>query len=677
MEKGYTVPGIPSFICKVRILFVNSGMRKLIAAAGLLLAVLRVSSQEIMDVDSLLKLLPSAKQDTNTVVLYIKIGQQYENNNPQLAAAYYRSSWALSKKLNYLAGEIKYATNYTYLLNMRGMYDSSLTLNLYSLQLARQLNDSLYIGKTLFNTGTSYQQMGEYEEATKCYEEGKVIFEKFGNATIVAQSYDVLQVLAYNLKDYAKGVALGEKAVSLIRRNRAASSWLGPTLINLGTNYTQARMPEKAFAVYKEALAISKSEENEFMELAVLMDLADLEIQSGQYAPAKPYLEKGLVLARKLESYENELICLRGIAYTYLHSGDYAKSDQYIADALAISFRYNLRAERGDLYTHLSNLAYAKQDMKMGAYYARESSALGDSLLNESVRKTTLMLEKKYETEKDKSQILKLESDKKEQQFTIDRKNVLNAALIAGAVVLVLLIALLYRNYRQKQALQQQRITELEAEKQLAATEAVLKGEELERTRLARDLHDGLGGMLSGIKYSLNTMKGNMIMTPENAQAFERSVDMLDSSIKEMRRVAHNMMPEALVKFGLDEALKDFCNDINQSGALTVNYQSIGLKDAVLEQTMAITIYRIVQELINNTMKHAGAANAIVQVTKTNDQLAVTVEDDGKGFDTSILRAAKGIGWSNIQNRVEFLKGRMDVSSQEGKGTSVLIEIGV
>ena len=218
-------------------------------------------------------------------------------------------------------------------------------------------------------------------------------------------------------------------------------------------------------------------------------------------------------------------------------------------------------------------------------------------------------------------------------------------------------------------------VNQLEKEKQLAATEAVLKGEEKERTRLAKDLHDGLGGMLSGIKYSLNTMKGNLIMTPENHQAFERSMDMLDSSIKEMRRVAHNMMPEALVKFGLDTALRDFCNDINQSGALRVTYQSIGLQDASIDQTTGITIYRIVQELINNTMKHAAARTAIVQLSGRQHLLTVTVEDDGKGFDTSILRQAGGIGWSNIINRVEFLKGKLDIDSQPGKGTSVHIEL--
>ena len=170
-------------------------------------------------------------------------------------------------------------------------------------------------------------------------------------------------------------------------------------------------------------------------------------------------------------------------------------------------------------------------------------------------------------------------------------------------------------------------------------------------------------------------MKGNLVMTPENHQAFERSMDMLDSSIREMRRVAHNMMPEALVRFGLDTALNDFCNDISQSGALKINYQSFGLDSVTMDQTVAITLYRIVQELINNTMKHSGAASAIVQLTKSNGQLSITVEDDGKGFDTTILKTNKGIGWVNIRNRVEFLKGKLDIRSKEGEGTSVQIEL--
>ena len=244
-----------------------------------------------------------------------------------------------------------------------------------------------------------------------------------------------------------------------------------------------------------------------------------------------------------------------------------------------------------------------------------------------------------------------------------------------SAIGFLITLLLAWRNYTHRKKIQQQRISELETEKQLTATEAVLKGEEQERSRLAKDLHDGLGGMLSGIKHSMANMKENLIMTPENAAAFERSMDMLDSSIQEMRRVAHNMMPEALVKFGLDTALKDFCNDINQSGALNVSYQSIGMENEVVEQTTAIAIYRIVQELLNNTIKHTSAKNAIVQLSKEQSKITITVEDDGKGFDTSLLNKTRGMGWSNIQNRVEFLKGKIDVHSKVGKGTSVTVEI--
>lgn len=174
-------------------------------------------------------------------------------------------------------------------------------------------------------------------------------------------------------------------------------------------------------------------------------------------------------------------------------------------------------------------------------------------------------------------------------------------------------------------------------------------------------------------------MKENLIMTPDNAQAFERSIDMLDSSISEMRRVAHNMMPEILVKYGLDTALKEYCDEIDRSGVLHVNYHSLNMNNTAFEQTTSVAIYRVVQELVNNAIKHAAAKNVLVQLhhLQKEKQLSVTVEDDGNGFDTAILSSAKGIGWSNIQNRVEFLKGKMDIASSPGKGTSVLIELNI
>jgi signal transduction histidine kinase len=354
-----------------------------------------------------------------------------------------------------------------------------------------------------------------------------------------------------------------------------------------------------------------------------------------------------------------------------------SQSKIYLDSTLLLARASGLKMRRKEVYDGFAIWYEKKGDHINSNAWLKKAIALNDSLISEKNNKEIASLEVRYQVAGKESEIQSLKTDKELQQISIRQKNMLNYILIGSALTLLAIFLLSYRTYRQKQKLQQQRISELETERQLTATEAVLKGEEQERTRLAKDLHDGLGGMLSGIKYSFNAMKGNLIMTPENNQAFEHSMDMLDSSIKEMRRVAHNMMPEALVKFGLDTALRDYCNDINQSSGLEVSYQSIDLADANPEQTTAIAIYRIIQELISNSVKHGAAKKVIVQITQANDQLAITVEDDGKGFDTTILNQSKGIGWSSIRHRVDFLKGTIDIQSQIGRGTSVYIDFNV
>jgi signal transduction histidine kinase len=629
-----------------------------------------------MNRDSLLRLVPHAKKDVNTVQLYINIGQQYETNDPDSAKLFYKKAASLSRELNYPKGIIQYINNYTFVLNMQGLYDSSLLLNLQGVALSRATLDSVNLAKTLFNTGTSYRMKGEYEKAVAYYEEGKKIFQQFGNEMIEAQGDDILQVLHFQTHQYEKGIEFGERSVYLLRKLNNLSM-LGSALNNLGLNYVSVGELAKAALLFKEALAISKKIDDKNLEQSIYLNLGDVCLEKGDYLGMKPYMEKALVLSKELEIHESELIAIKGLSFYYQFKKDYDRSETLAREALALSYRFNLRIQRQKLFVHLSNLGYSRQDITMGEYYAKQGTLLWDSILNESIQNATLELEKKYENEKKENQISQLKADTKLQQLSIRQKNILNYILMGSALTVLIIFLLSYRTYQQKQKLQQQRISELETEKQLMATEAVLKGEEKERSRIAKDLHDGLGGMLSGIKYSFNTMKENLVMTPENHQAFERSMDMLDSSIKEMRRVAHNMMPESLVKFGLDIALRDFCNDIHKSGALQVTYQSIGLDGASLEQTAAITIYRIVQELIGNTLKHAAAKTAIVQVTKSDNQLAITVEDDGNGFATAKLKESKGIGWTNIQHRVDFLQGKLDISSEAGKGTSVHIEFNI
>lgn len=642
-------------------------MQKIVSITAFLFCFIGAQAQVLMNRDSLLKLLPAMKEDSAAVEFFINLGQQYESSETELAKYYYRKAGAISEKIKYPAGVVKYIFNYTFVLNLQGRYDSGLQLNLKAVDISRKLKDSMLLGKALFNTGTSYRQITQFENAIRFYEEGRKVFAGYGDSLLMARGYDVLQLLYYNLENYDKAISYGEAAVKWLR-TIDDPVWLGTALNNLGMSYAKKAEYEKAKQIWMEALSIGKRTGNIDMEASQMLNLGDLYVSTGQYSKLKSYYERALELFTKLDGAEGIAIALRGLAIYAFFAKDFTAAKNYAEQSLKIINANNLLVEKRKTLEVLSWINVALHDVVAGQKFLQEANIIADSINNDRIKKNAVEFETKYQTAKKDVQI-------KLQQAEIKQKNILSYFSIGGAACLVVIMLLGYRNYRHKQVLQQQRIFELETEKQLAATGAVLKGEEQERTRLAKDLHDGLGGMLSGIKHSFNNMKGNLVMTPENAQAFERSMDMLDSSIKEMRRVAHNMMPETLVKYGLDTALRDFCADMNMSGAVKVIYQSVGIDNEKIEQTTAITIYRIVQELVNNILKHATATQAIVQVNKINGQVSITVEDDGKGFDTAILQQCRGMGWSNILSRVEFMKGKMDIQSEPGKGTSVHIEV--
>ncbi len=624
------------------------------------------SKAQLLNKDSLLRLLPTAQEDTNKVWLLHSIANQYEVSEPQKAILYVGMAGALSRQLNFETGILKYNRHLAYIYAYQARYDSMLYYSEKAMEIAKAKKDTFNIGVSLFNIGEAYKFMSDYEKGLEYTLEAVQMLGGKGYTNIESNLYGGLQGTYLMLKQHDKAISYGLKSVELGRKLEDKTSLIS-SLVNLANSYGEIKKFDEAKKLYREAIDIAVRIGSKSIEAIAYEGLCDVALKEGQYELIKLYADKALVLHTEVQNGYGIVASNQALAIYSLFKRDFIVAENYAQKALQLTKKDKFLEAEAEVLSTLSAIAFANHDFATAFRYGDESEKITEKIFTESVAEKDAQLRVKYETEKKDAEI-------KLQKAAIKRKSTLNAILIGGAASLLVVSFLLYLNHRQKQKLQQQRISELETEKKLSATEAVLQGEEQERTRLAQDLHDGLGGMLSGIKYSFQTMKGNMIMTPDNAQAFERSMDMLDSSIREMRRVAHNMMPEALVKFGLDTALKDFCNDITQTGTVKVNYQSIGLKDATIDHVTSVTIYRIVQELINNTLKHAAARNAIVQVSKTGNGLTVTVEDDGKGFDTAVLNRSKGIGWTNIQNRVEFLKGKLDVNSQPGKGVSIHIE---
>ena len=201
-------------------------------------------------------------------------------------------------------------------------------------------------------------------------------------------------------------------------------------------------------------------------------------------------------------------------------------------------------------------------------------------------------------------------------------------------------------------------------------TQAVLEAEERERIRIARDLHDGIGQTLAAARMTL----GNFI-SQQRAYIHEMQspLNLLEDSIKEIREISHNMMPSSLTKFGLTSALKQLTNKVNATGKIQIQLQIVGLKER-FDDKIELMLYRIVQEVISNIIKHAGAKKVNIELVKHDTELILIIEDDGRGFDTENTEN-HGIGLKNIATRVEYLNGNVNFDSSIGRGTSVVIEI--
>ena len=201
--------------------------------------------------------------------------------------------------------------------------------------------------------------------------------------------------------------------------------------------------------------------------------------------------------------------------------------------------------------------------------------------------------------------------------------------------------------------------------------QSMLEGQEIERERIAKDLHDSLGGLLSTIKLQFDSVKTKVEPVTELSE-YKSANKMLDTAVAEVRSISQNLQPGALVKLGLIAALKDLFNRFDDEHYPDIDFQYYNLPEKI-DTMVSLSIYRIIQELLHNTIKHAKANEILIQLNKEDDELVIQYEDDGKGFDIVNLQR-KGMGLENIKSRVNYLKGEISFDAKEGEGTSVLIQ---
>ena len=647
-------------------------MRKIIILLFIVLKQINCYSQvsDEENIDALLLKVSNTTIDTIKVNTLNDLEFSYRFIDSEIGIKYAFKALNLAKKINYNLGISESYAGIGACYAIQNNFDKAIPYLNKALQTAPDKNSK---SKALNGLGVTYTMKSSFALALDYYHQSLKILEELKDQKRIAVLLFNLGNVYSQLKNYEKANEYYYKSIKIDSEPDSVKS----TYCNIGLNYLDLKNYDNALQSFEKVLKmLNNSAKDKALKAYCLNGLGEAYFYKNDLKNSKFYYEKAIVLNNEIEDKYILAENIRGIGNIYVKQATQEKNTlvkNNLLERSISSFEESIKISTQvydlnnliDTYEKLSNAQnlLGNYDLALATY--KKSVQFKDSIFNSENKETVKNLEDKraIDLKNKEIQITKLD---------IEKKSTLNKILIGSSIGLLLLGFLGYRNFRNKRKLQNLKISELEKDKQLFAIDSMLKGQEEERSRIAKDLHDGLGGLLSGTKLSFTNMKENLLLTPENAILFEKSIGMLDTTIADLRKVAHNLMPEALVKFGLNDALNDFCSSIQLASNIKVDYQKIGLERKI-GNTAETFIYRIIQELVNNAVKHAEAKEILVQVAFTNNKIIVTVEDNGKGFDKNL--ASPGDGLDNIAYRVKYLSGTIDTVTSINKGTSVNIEL--
>lgn len=617
--------------------------------------------------------------DTETINRQIKKALVLAQNPATLdSAEYYLDKlYALSVSKNYDKGIIEYFRIKAVTFFIQQKEDSLEIAIQEALNEAKRFNNLKELALVLDLKAWVFQNREENDSATHYYISALKIADSLLDQKFSGEIANNLSVIFWTIGDYSKASKYASSAYSS-GMNLNDTMLITNGLFNLGNAKTSLKQYDTGIVLYNRVQKIvSNPVKYNYVLIRALTNEASILTETNKLDESikkyKEILHYSEAITPSLLSY-----IYNGLAAAELKKGLLHDAEENLLKAIKIANNQGQKQSLRDNYLLMAEVKKGQGDFKSALSFREKYEVLNDTINNENIRNDIHLLEKKYSVAKKDNEIAQQQLLLLKNKNIIQSKNDLNAALVTGIIILLIIGLLVYINIvhrhrilQQSEALKKQRIIELEKQQQLTAAQSVLKGEETERSRLARDLHDGVGGLLAGVKFAMSNMKGNIILTEENANAFNNVILQLDQSIAELRRVSHNMMPESLIKYGLKETLENYCQSLNQPGRLNVKLQTYNLQQR-MEQNTEIVIYRIIQELLNNVIKHADAKNVLIQLVRENNHFNLTVEDDGKGFDMN--EVSHGAGLANIKARAEYLNGNADIVSKIGEGTSVHVE---
>lgn len=606
----------------------------------------------------------------------------------------------------------------------KGDYNSVLNFSRKALLVAEKIGNKRYLGLANYYVGYGIGALGNYDSTKYYFEIAEKIMQQQKDTLNLVNLYNSYSILYNFQSNYSTAVQYLMKGADMLKNadNSTFRKLLSQIYANLGINLVAENQLELGIDYQKKALALFSLNEHPSAtryKAIIYTQIADAYIKSGKFAESRLYLDSAFAIytyyknpdlenstlnteatyfnltgnpQKALDVYLKALTLndstrvektraetLGNIAVQYLQLHDEVSASKFALQASELGTKLKLLKVVAKAYGVLKKTAAHSGDFQNAFRYAELYKQYDDSATNIETQKTVLALEGKYQLKKKEGEIASLTLSNREQELKVANRNRL--LLIGGtsAAALLVLTGMRYRNIKQKQVLaqrvqqlQNEQIKFLERQQQVISLQSMINGQETERTRIAKDLHDGLGGLFSTVKMYFSTLQHEQESLKNNT-LFRKSYELIDTASVEVRRIAHNMMPEVLIKLGLVSALQDLCSNISAGKLMQVKLQAYGMDKRLIIST-EIMLYRIVQELLNNIIKHSQASEAIVQFNRANSQLTVTVEDNGRGFNPEAADRDNHAGLETIKSRVSYLNGTITIESQEQIGTTVMME---
>lgn len=474
------------------------------------------------------------------------------------------------------------------------------------------------------NIGIVLKAQKEFKKVIGYYHQALAIYLKLGNKFGVAACHANLGSVYFNLNQYDSALIYSQKAANELEAINN-KQFLAAAICNVGMALHKLKRLDEATKSLLRAEQLYIEYDNKRELAFALIYLAGIDRESNRISQGITRAKEGLSIAEKINAKEQVMQAQMELAELYASAKDFQQSlDHY-----------------------------------------RQYNSVKDSLYETEKSRQMAELQTRFETEKKENQIVVLRQENELKDSKIRQNRLLILSLI-GILMGGLALGLLYRTRARLK--QQAELAATRAALRESQLQAVIASQEEERKRFAADLHDGLGQMISAVRLGLS--KESL-----DKGIVQHSLSLLNEMNQEIRNIAFNLMPQVLVNGGLEEALKEFASRLMRAGGITIQVQTFDLaKDMPTEQRVAL--YRISQEWVNNVIKYSGATSISIQVVQHPQELVLTIEDNGQGFNPAKLMQSEGNGWKNINSRLHLIKGELEIDSQEGRiGTTLVITV--